>query len=94
MCIRDSPGLTSGWAAGPELTPSVGFSQKPRPEGYADFHEKVTTYAAILMGPAQAIDPSVTPLQGRPFTTDEELSLLHIELCIRERFWGEEGASP
>lgn len=64
-------GLTSGWAAGPELTPSVGFSQKPRPDGYADFHEKVTTYAAILIGPAQAIDPSVTPLQGKPFTTDE-----------------------
>lgn len=67
-----NPGLTSGWAAGPERTPSVGFSQKPRPDGYADFHEKVTTYAAILMGPAQAIDPSVTPLQGKPFNTDEE----------------------
>ncbi len=67
-----NPGLTSGWAAGPELTPSVGFSQKPRPDGYADFHEKVTTYAAILLGPAQAIDPGVTPLHGKPFTTDED----------------------
>ena len=65
-------GLTSGWAAGPELTPAVGFSQKPRPDGYVDFHEKVTTYAAILLGPAQAIDPTVTPLQGKPFTTDED----------------------
>ncbi len=67
-----NPGLTYGWAAGPELTPSVGFSQKPRPDGYADFHEKVTTYAAILLGPAHAIDPSATPLQGKPFTTDED----------------------
>ena len=65
-------GLTSGWAAGPELTPAVGFSQKPRPDGYVDFYEKVTTYAAILLGPALAIDPTVTPLQGKPFATDED----------------------
>lgn len=67
-----NPGLTNGWTAGPELTPSVGFSQKPRPEGYVDFYEKVTTYAAILIGPAQAIDPDATPLQGKPFSTDED----------------------
>ena len=67
-----NPGLTYGWTAGPELTPSVGFSQKPRPTGYVDFYEKVTTYAAILIGPAQAVDPSATPLLGRPFTTDDD----------------------
>ena len=66
-----NPGLTYNWTAGPELTPSIGFSQKPRPEGYVDFHEKVTTYAAMLIGPAQAVDRDVTPLQGKPFTTDE-----------------------
>jgi hypothetical protein len=66
-----NPGLTYNWTASPDLTPSIGFSQKPRPEGYVDFYEKVTTYAAILIGPAQAIDPDVTPLQGKPFTTDE-----------------------
>lgn len=67
-----NPALTSGWTAGPELTPSVGFSQKPHTDGYVDFHEKVTTYSAILLGPAQAIDPAATPLQGKPFTTDED----------------------
>ena len=67
-----NPGLTYGWTAGPELSPSIGFSQKLRPDGYLDFYEKVTTYAAILIGPAQAIDPSATPLQGKPFTTDED----------------------
>lgn len=67
-----NPGLTYGWTAGPELTASVGFSQKPRPTGYVDFYEKVTTYAAILIGPAQAVDPSATPLLGRPFTTDDD----------------------
>lgn len=64
-------GLTYGWSAGPELTPSLGFSQKPHAHGYNDFYEKVTTYAAILLGPAQAIDPTATPLHGKPFTTDE-----------------------
>ena len=33
------------------------FSAKPR-EAYPDYYEKVTTYAAILEGPAQAIDSS------------------------------------
>lgn len=67
-----NPGLTQGWDASPDRTPSVGFSQKPRPDGYLDYYEKVTTYAAILIGPAQALDPGVTPLQGKPFTTDED----------------------
>lgn len=67
-----NPGLTYGWTAGPELTPSVGFSEKPRPDGYLDFYEKVSTYAAILIGPAQATEPGVTPLQGKPFRTDED----------------------
>lgn len=65
-------GLTYGWSAGPDLTPSVGFSQKLRPDGYVDYYEKVTTYAALLLGPAQTIDPTATPLQGKPFTTDED----------------------
>jgi hypothetical protein len=35
------------------------FSSKPM-DGYADYYEKVTTYVAILGGPAQAIDPTAT----------------------------------
>ena len=35
------------------------FSSKP-PEGYPDYYQKMTTYEAILSGPAQAIDPCVT----------------------------------
>lgn len=37
------------------------FSAKPLTGGYADYYEKMATYAAILSGPAQAIDPAVTP---------------------------------
>jgi hypothetical protein len=35
------------------------FSNKPK-EGYRDYHHKMSTYAAILSGPAQAIDPTAT----------------------------------
>ena len=35
------------------------FSSKPA-EGYANYHEKMTTYAAILSSPAQHLDPDVT----------------------------------
>ena len=35
------------------------FSSKP-PEGYPDYYLKMTTYEAIISGPAQSIDPSVT----------------------------------
>ena len=38
------------------------FSAKPKGNGgrYVDYYEKVTTYVAILSGPAQAVDRSVT----------------------------------
>ena len=35
------------------------FSSKP-PEGYRDYYEKMTTYEAIVSGPAQSFDPSAT----------------------------------
>lgn len=35
------------------------FSNKP-PEGYADYYEKVTTYVAIISGPAACISPDAT----------------------------------
>ncbi len=37
------------------------FSAKPKPaDSYPDYYEQVTTYVAILSGPAQRIDPNVT----------------------------------
>jgi ThiF family len=37
------------------------FSAKPKPnDSYPDYHAQVTTYAAILSGPAQRIDSTVT----------------------------------
>jgi len=36
------------------------FSAKPDSGQYADYHEKVTTYVALLSNPARALDPTVT----------------------------------
>jgi hypothetical protein len=37
------------------------FSAKPKPaDAYADYYEQVTTYVAIISGPAQRIDSAVT----------------------------------
>ena len=44
------------------------FSSKPS-DGYPDYYEKMTTYASILTGPAQAVDPSVTA-QSFPVAMD------------------------
>lgn len=59
------------WSAGPDLTAACGFSQKPK-GNYKDYYEKVTYYAAMVIGPAQAIDPEATPLTFKPFETDED----------------------
>ena len=38
------------------------FSAKPKPSDfYPDYHAKMVTYAAILSGPAQVIDPAAKP---------------------------------
>jgi hypothetical protein len=38
------------------------FSAKPKPtDCYPDYHAKMTTYAALLSGPAQLIDPTAKP---------------------------------
>lgn len=42
---------------GPDLVIDHSFSSRP-PAGYADYHEKMSTYAAIIASPAAAIDPS------------------------------------
>ncbi len=59
------------WSASPELTATCGFSQKPE-GGYPDFHEKVTYHVAMVVGPAQAVDPYATPFTFKPVETDED----------------------
>lgn len=50
----------------PDITVNHSFSGKPSTGKYADYYEKVTGYVRILLGPAEAIDPTVT---GTPFST-------------------------
>lgn len=59
------------------------FSAKPKPaDNYEDYYAKVTTYVAILSGPAQIIDPKVTA-QTFPViesgTSDEETVFTYID---------------
>ena len=42
------------------LTAKHRFSSKPK-GGYRDYHHKMTTYATILSGPAEVLQPSVSP---------------------------------
>ncbi|MDJ0458571.1 ThiF family adenylyltransferase [Arthrobacter sp. NQ7] len=79
-CDRDGQPLAGinggvqGIAPAPDMVSSCAFSLKP-PSGYASFYEKVSLYSTIVAGPAQAIDPEVTPFTFRPITTDEEESV-------------------
>jgi len=60
------------WTAGEGLSAACGFSQKPGPDGYANFYDKVTYYTPMIVGPAQAVDPNVTPYTFKPVETDED----------------------
>ncbi len=78
-CAKDGkpiPGLVHDgvekWTAGEGLSAACGFSQKPGPDGYANFYDKVTYYTLMAVGPAQAVDPDVTPYTFKPVETDED----------------------
>jgi hypothetical protein len=59
------------WSAGADLTASCGFSQKPD-GGYQNFYDKITYYSAMVISPAQAVDPNASPYTFRPIETDED----------------------
>ena len=64
---------------GDGLAVNHSFSSKP-PGGYADYYQKMTTYEAIIAGPAQAIDPRVT---ARTFSVveaeDEDSPFVYVD---------------
>jgi hypothetical protein len=51
------------------------FSQKPSPEGYANYYHKVVTYINMVAGHAQVLQPEATATTFRPVATDEEDSV-------------------
>ncbi|WP_426441008.1 ThiF family adenylyltransferase [Bradyrhizobium genosp. P] len=56
----------------PGLFVDHAFSSKPKVGHYKDYYEKVRTYADILAGYAQAIDPAASPLFVRPLISTED----------------------
>jgi molybdopterin/thiamine biosynthesis adenylyltransferase len=50
------------------------FSNKP-PNGYADYYEKVTTYAEVISAPAKSIDPEVTEKTFKVLVDGENTSV-------------------
>ena len=56
-----------------DITATFSFSAKPKPkDNYDDFHHKMSHYANILGGPAQAIDPNVTAKVFKPHRPDKD----------------------
>lgn len=53
------------------LVVNRSFSNKP-PEGYVDYFQKMSTYAAIISGPAAALDPNATAKTHRVTTSDDD----------------------
>lgn len=58
----------------PSLTTNHGFSQKPKCGFYADYYDKMATYAAILTSQARVLKPDATPLTYSVEETENEAS--------------------
>ena len=61
---------TSPKDLGGGFTACCYFSAKPRTGNYRDFYDKVTTYVALVSGPAQLLQPDVTARRHRPVAAD------------------------
>ncbi len=59
-----------------DLIVDRSFSNKP-PEGYRDYHHKMSTYADIISGPAFSIDPSNNAKQFIAIKSGDEESVFH-----------------
>ena len=66
---RGSVNLAEGVVA------DCSFSQKPSPQGYANYYDKVVTYVGLVVGHAQVLEPGVTAATFKPVVTDEEDSV-------------------
>lgn len=59
---------------GSNIVVQHSFSSKPK-SGYADYYEKMSTYASILSSPACSVDPDVTPRPYRAIETSGDESV-------------------
>jgi hypothetical protein len=65
------------------VTAKHSFSSKPKP-GYTDYYQKMTTYAAILSGPAAVLKPGVNPRTFRA-PEDEDNSVFNYTETASDR---------
>lgn len=74
---------STGFNLGKGVTAKHSFSSRPS-AGYTDYYHKMTTYAAILSGPAEVLKPGVSP---RVFRTpeDEEESIFNYTETASDR---------
>ncbi len=75
--LMDSLGTpNSGHRVDEGLTAHHTFSRKPQPSGlYSDYHQKVTTYVAIITGEAQRVDDSVSAQRRKAVRLPPETSV-------------------
>jgi hypothetical protein len=55
------------------------FSSKPGPDGYHDYHQKMSTYATIIAGPAAVLKPGTTPRVFRQPDVEEDSVFNYME---------------
>jgi hypothetical protein len=81
--INEISHATANFDLGHGVKAKHAFSSKPA-NGYTDYYHKMTTYAAILCGPATVLKPSATP---RTFSVpeDEENSLFNYAETASDR---------
>ena len=53
-----------------DLVVDLSFSSKP-PEGYSDYHHKMSTYADLISAHAEAVDPNATAKTRRPVESSD-----------------------
>jgi hypothetical protein len=81
--IKEIAHATANFDLGHRVKAKHAFSSKPA-NGYTDYYHKMTTYAAILCGPATVLKPGATP---RTFSVpeDEENSVFNYAETASDR---------
>jgi hypothetical protein len=59
--LREIAHQSQAFNLGHGVTAQHSFSSKPKPDGYPDYFEKMSTYASILAGPAAVLQPGISP---------------------------------
>ena len=59
-----------------DLVIDHSFSNKPK-EGYSNYYVKMTTYIAVISGPAEAIDPNATARTYAVIASDDPDAVFH-----------------